>query len=64
VPKPRVTLEGAEEGPRLWTDLHVWAYRSERFMLSGRASRRPEVITLEAPGGWMATYAGARATRW
>jgi hypothetical protein len=60
VPKP--ALDGAE-APRLWTDLRAWAYRGERFMLSGRASCRPDGIALDAPGGWLATYAGAGPRR-
>jgi hypothetical protein len=37
--------------------LRVWAYRGERFLLSGRASRRPDAVDLSPPGGWLPTYA-------
>lgn len=53
VPKPCVEVDGA----RLWTDLRVWAYRGEIFLLSGRASRRPDRLELTPPGGWLPTYA-------
>jgi len=43
----------------LWADLRVWAYRGERFLLSGRASRHPDVLDLSPPGGWLPTYAAA-----
>ncbi len=43
----------------VWTDLRVWAWRGERLLLSGRASRHPERIDLAAPGGWIATYPAA-----
>lgn len=45
------------EGIPLWTDLRVWAYRGEIFLLSGRASRRPDRLELTPPGGWLPTYA-------
>jgi hypothetical protein len=45
------------DGVSLWTDLRVWAYLGERFLLSGRASVRPDGIDLSPPGGWLATYA-------
>ncbi|MCS6925561.1 MAG: hypothetical protein NZ578_06625 [Candidatus Binatia bacterium] len=56
VPKP--VLRGAEvpEDVVLWTDLRVWAYRGERFLVSGRASRRPDRLDLTPPGGWVPTY--------
>ena len=57
VPKSRLEARGAEDSP-LWTDLRVWAYRGERFLLSGRASRRPDALDLTPPGGWLPTYAG------
>ncbi len=44
------------DGRRLWTDLRVWAYRSEILLVSGRASRRPDRLDLSAPGGWTPTY--------
>jgi hypothetical protein len=53
VPKARLDLPDAE----LWADLRVWAYRGRRFLLSGRASRRPDRLDLEPPGGWLPTYA-------
>ena len=56
VPKSCLTVEGAEAMP-LWTDLRVWAYRGERFLVSGRASRRPDVLDLTPPGGWLPTFA-------
>jgi hypothetical protein len=56
VPKSRLEPRGAEGAP-LWTDLRVWAYRGERFLLSGRASRRPDALDLAPPGGWLPTYA-------
>jgi hypothetical protein len=46
-------------GVCLWADLRVWAYRGERFLLSGRASRHPDVLDLSPPGGWLPTYAAA-----
>jgi hypothetical protein len=46
-------------GADLWTDLRVWAYRDEIVLLSGRASRRPDRLDLEPPGGWLPTYASA-----
>ncbi|MGZ5216779.1 MAG: hypothetical protein ACXWCD_10940 [Caldimonas sp.] len=55
-PKSRVD---ASEGVSLWTDLRVWAYRGERVLLSGRASRHPDSIDLSSPGGWMPTYGAA-----
>lgn len=56
VPKSRVLAPGMAEVP-LWADLRVWAYRGVRFLLSGRASLRPDVLDLTPPGGWLATYA-------
>lgn len=55
VPKPRLGGDGADGSP-LWTDLRVWAYRGERFLLSGRASRRPDILDLTPPGGWIPTF--------
>ncbi len=45
-----------DDGERLWTDLRVWAYRGEIVLVSGRASRRPDRLDLEPPGGWLPTY--------
>ena len=53
VAKPSFEVEGV----RLWTDLRVWAYRGEIFLMSGRASRRPDRLDLTPPGGWLPTYA-------
>ncbi len=53
---PKFRLE-TKDGVRLWTDLRVWAYRGERFLLSGRASCHPDVLDLSSPGGWLPTYA-------
>ena len=55
---PKFRLE-TSDGVCLWTDLRVWAYRGERFLLSGRASRHPDVLDLSYPGGWLPTYAEA-----
>jgi len=55
-PKSRVNTS---EGVSLWTDLRVWAYRGERVLLSGRASRHPDSVDLSSPGGWIPTYVGA-----
>lgn len=65
VPKPVLRGVGVPEDVVLWTDLRVWAYRGERFLVSGRASRRPERLDLTPPGGWVPTYAQAapRASR-
>jgi hypothetical protein len=53
VPKWRLDLN---HGEHLWVDLRVWAYRGERLLLSGRASRDPDRMDLSTPGGWMPTY--------
>jgi hypothetical protein len=55
IAKPTV----AREGTTLWTDLRVWAYRGEIFLLSGRGSRRQDRIDLTPPGGWLPTYASS-----
>lgn len=55
VPKARLpTPEGGAVS--LWADLRVWAYRGERFLVCGRASREPELLDLKPPGGWLPTY--------
>lgn len=54
VPKSRLETTG---GVELWTDLRVWAYGGERFVLSGRASRKADGLDLSPPGGWLPTYA-------
>jgi hypothetical protein len=53
---PKAQLE-SNEGVPLWTDLRVWAYRGDRLLLSGRASRNPDTLDLSSPGGWLPTYA-------
>ena len=53
---PKLRLETGQ-GVSLWADLRVWAYRGERFLLSGRASRSPDRLDLSPPGGWLPTYA-------
>ncbi|MDJ0597578.1 MAG: hypothetical protein QNJ37_01850 [Crocosphaera sp.] len=40
----------------LWTDLRVWAYDGNIFLLSGRGSTDPERLDLTYPGGWLPTY--------
>jgi hypothetical protein len=50
---------GGKEAACLWTDLRVWAYRGERFPISGRASRHPDRLDLRPPGGWLPTYTRA-----
>jgi len=55
---PKFRLE-TSDGVCLWTDLRVWAYRGERFLLSGRASRHADILDLTSPGGWLPTYAEA-----
>jgi hypothetical protein len=44
------------DGVRLWTDLRVWAYRGQIYLISGRASTRPNRLDLAPPGGWLPTY--------
>lgn len=55
VPKSVLAAPGPPGG-RLWTDLRVWAYRGQRFLISGRASSHPDRLDLRPPGGWLATY--------
>jgi hypothetical protein len=57
VPKPALDAKGLPENVTLWTDLRVWAYRGERYLLSGRASRQSELLDLMPPGGWIPTFA-------
>ncbi|AKU95798.1 hypothetical protein AKJ09_02462 [Labilithrix luteola] len=59
-PKSRLSTS---DGVELWVDLRVWAYRGERFLLSGRASRKPDGLDLSPPGGWLATYAESLPNR-
>jgi len=58
VPKPSLTAPWSG-APSLWADLRVWAYRGERYLMSGRASRDPDILDLTPPGGWVPTYAVA-----
>jgi hypothetical protein len=53
---PKFRLE-TTDGTSVWADLRVWAYRGERLLLSGRASRQPDRLDLSPPGGWLPTYA-------
>ncbi|WP_026736354.1 hypothetical protein [Fischerella sp. PCC 9605] len=57
VPKFLLQSENIHESISLWTDLRVWAYQGEIFLLSGRASQRPDILDLTPPGGWLPTYA-------
>ena len=57
VSKTLLPIPGAENDGHLWADLRVWAYRGERYLISGRGSRRPDVLDLKPPGGWLPTYA-------
>jgi hypothetical protein len=52
---PKARLE-TRDGVPLWADLRVWAYRGERLVISGRASRTPDSLDLAPPGGWLPTY--------
>jgi hypothetical protein len=56
IPKPLLQGKTIPEGFTLWTDLRVWAYRGERFLLSSRASHRSDVLELDPPGGWVPTF--------
>jgi hypothetical protein len=57
VPKPTLVSEGKDGGKvTLWTDLRVWAYRGERYLISGRASKQRDLLDLAPPGGWLATF--------
>lgn len=40
----------------LWTDLRVWAYHGQRYLLSGRASTQRDRIDLTPPSGWLPTF--------
>ena len=54
---PKSCIRGVgPSGSTLWTDLRVWAYRGECFLISGRASVRPDSIDLTPPGGWIPTF--------
>ena len=56
VPKPMSVLEDKDEKETLWTDLRVWAYRGERYLISGRASKQRDLLDLAPPGGWLPTF--------
>ena len=62
VPKPTLISQGKEGKETLWTDLRVWAFRGERYLISGRASKQRDLLDLAPPGGWLATFE-ASATR-
>ena len=55
VPKP--TLVSEDGKVTLWIDLRVWAYRGERYLISGRASKQRDRLDLAPPGGWLPTFA-------
>ena len=57
VPKPTLVLEDKDGKVTLWTDLRVWAYRGERYLISGRASQQRDLLDLAPPSGWLATFA-------
>jgi hypothetical protein len=59
VPKP--TLVSQEGNVTLWTDLRVWAYRGERYLISGRASKHRDLLDLAPPGGWLPTFAATQS---
>ena len=56
VAKSSVLFPGTSGSSSLWTDLRVWAWKGEPFLLSGRASCDREVLDLNPPGGWLPTY--------
>ena len=62
VPKPTLVAEGKEEKVTLWTDLRVWAYRGERYLISGRASKQRDLLDLAPPGGWLPTFGAKQAS--
>ena len=57
VPKPTLASPDENGSLTLWTDLRVWAYRGERYLISGRASKQRDLIDLAPPGGWLPTFA-------
>ncbi|HSE90793.1 MAG TPA: hypothetical protein VLJ79_31575 [Candidatus Binatia bacterium] len=61
VPKPTLVSEVKNGKVTLWTDLRVWAYRGERYLISGRASKQRDLLVLAPPGGWLATFAAKQA---
>jgi hypothetical protein len=56
VTKPVLILENNDEKVALWADLRVWAYRGERYLISGRASKERDLLDLASPGGWIPTF--------
>ena len=56
VPKPVLVSAGNQSDAPLWTDLRVWSYRGERYLISGRASKQRDLIDLNPPGGWLPTF--------
>ena len=56
VPKPVLVSAGNDSEAPLWTDLRVWSYRGERYLISGRASKQRDLIDLNPPGGWLPTF--------
>ena len=56
VPKPVLASPGNDSEMPLWTDLRVWSYRGERYLISGRASKQRDLIDLDPPGGWLPTF--------
>jgi hypothetical protein len=62
VPKPTLASEGGDGNLTLWTDLRVWAYRGERYLISGRASKQRDLLDLAPPGGWLATFTAKQAS--
>jgi hypothetical protein len=56
VPKPTLLSETQDGTLTLWTDLRVWAYRGERYLISGRASKQRDLLDLAPPGGWLPTF--------
>ena len=57
VPKPTLHSQAESGNVTLWTDLRVWAYRGERYLISGRASKQRDLLDLAPPGGWLPTFA-------
>ena len=55
VPKPTLFVSRPSAEITLWIDLRVWAYRGQRFLVSGRASTQRDRIDLAPPGGWLPT---------
>jgi hypothetical protein len=55
-PKPTLVSPVDNGNVTLWTDLRVWAYRGERYLISGRASKQHDLLDLAPPGGWLPTF--------